>query len=70
MFDEDELEALVLGARWVGRQGDEPLARAAVNAIAKIAAAAPEGSARRCRRQRPLRAAGVGPVATTGRICR
>jgi predicted DNA-binding transcriptional regulator YafY len=42
MFDEDELEALVLGASWVGRQGDEPLARAAENAIAKIAAAAPK----------------------------
>jgi predicted DNA-binding transcriptional regulator YafY len=41
MFDEAELEALVLGARFVGRQGDEPLAAAAQNALAKIAAAAP-----------------------------
>lgn len=41
MFDEAELEALVLGARFVGRQGDEGLAAAADNALAKIAAAAP-----------------------------
>ena len=41
MFDEAELEALVLGVRFVGRQGDEALAAAAGNALAKIAAAAP-----------------------------
>ncbi|MCB1500780.1 MAG: YafY family transcriptional regulator [Bauldia sp.] len=41
MFDEAELEALVLGVRFVGRQGDESLAAAASNALAKIAAAAP-----------------------------
>lgn len=41
MFDEAELEALVLGVRFVGRQGDEALAAAARNALAKIAAAAP-----------------------------
>ena len=41
MFDADELEALVLGARWVRRQGDAALAQAASKALAKIAAAAP-----------------------------
>lgn len=41
MFGADELEALVLGARWVRRQGDEALAAAASNALAKIAAATP-----------------------------
>jgi predicted DNA-binding transcriptional regulator YafY len=41
MFDTDELEALVLGARWVRRQGDEQLAAAASNALAKIATATP-----------------------------
>jgi predicted DNA-binding transcriptional regulator YafY len=41
MFNEDELEALVLGARWVQRQGDDALAQAAANAISKIATAAP-----------------------------
>ncbi|MCU6502181.1 YafY family transcriptional regulator [Rugamonas sp. A1-17] len=42
MFGTDELEALVLGARWVRRQGDEALAAAANNALAKIAAATPK----------------------------
>jgi predicted DNA-binding transcriptional regulator YafY len=42
MFDEDELEALVLGARLVERQGDGALAASAANALAKIAAAAPK----------------------------
>jgi predicted DNA-binding transcriptional regulator YafY len=41
MFDLDELEALVLGARWVERTGDPVLARSAGNALAKIAGAAP-----------------------------
>ncbi|MBB3901687.1 putative DNA-binding transcriptional regulator YafY [Methylobacterium brachythecii] len=41
MFDEDEREALVLGARWVERQADSVLAKAATNAIAKIAMATP-----------------------------
>src|SRR5262249_17219074 len=39
MFDEDELEALVLGARWVRRQGDVALAEAADKALAKIGTA-------------------------------
>ncbi len=42
MFGADEIEALVLGARWVRRQGDEALGKAASNALAKIAAAAPK----------------------------
>jgi predicted DNA-binding transcriptional regulator YafY len=41
MFDADELEALVLGARWVKHQGDEALADAAKRALAKIATATP-----------------------------
>ena len=41
MFDSDELEALVLGARWVRQQGDAGLAQAADNALAKIATATP-----------------------------
>lgn len=40
-FTSDELEALVLGARWVSRQHDRGLAEAAGSALAKIAAAAP-----------------------------
>lgn len=41
MFTRDELEALVLGARWVTTQPDEALSDAAKNALGKIAAAAP-----------------------------
>lgn len=41
MFSADELEALVLGARWVRRQGDPALARAGSSALAKIATATP-----------------------------
>ena len=42
MFGADEIEALVLGARWVKRQGDAALALAANSALAKIAAATPK----------------------------
>ena len=42
MFGEDELEALVLGARWVQGQGDPALAQAAATALAKIGTASPK----------------------------
>jgi predicted DNA-binding transcriptional regulator YafY len=42
MFSADELEALVLGARWVRRQGDAALSAAADSALAKIATATPK----------------------------
>jgi predicted DNA-binding transcriptional regulator YafY len=42
MFGEEELEALVLGARWVRGQGDSALAQAADSALAKIATASPK----------------------------
>ena len=41
MFSVDELEALVLGARWVRQQGDPALAHAATSALDKIATASP-----------------------------
>jgi predicted DNA-binding transcriptional regulator YafY len=41
MFAEDEIEALVLGSRWVMRNGDGKLAAAATNALAKISAILP-----------------------------
>jgi len=41
MFSEDEIEALVLGSRWVSERGDAPLRKAAQNALAKIAAVLP-----------------------------
>lgn len=42
MFQSEELEALVLGARWVEGLPDESLARAAARALGKIATATPE----------------------------
>jgi predicted DNA-binding transcriptional regulator YafY len=42
MFSEDEIEALVLGGRWVAAQTDEPLGKAARNALSKIAAVLPD----------------------------
>lgn len=41
MFNADEVEALVLGARWVADRGDAALAAAARDALAKIAAVLP-----------------------------
>jgi predicted DNA-binding transcriptional regulator YafY len=41
MFSTEEIEALVLGARWVHERGDAKLAHAAGDAVAKIAAVLP-----------------------------
>jgi len=41
MFGDDEIEALVLGLRWVAQCGDESLSMAAADALAKIAAVLP-----------------------------
>lgn len=42
MFSEDEIEALVLGSRWVASRTDSDLSRAAANVLAKIAAVLPD----------------------------
>ena len=42
MFSEDEIEALVLGSRWVAGRADAPLGKAARNALAKIGAVLPD----------------------------
>lgn len=42
MFSEDEIQALVLGSRWVAKRTDEQLSTAAKNALAKIAAVLPD----------------------------
>jgi len=42
MFSEEEIEALVLGGRWVAAQPDELLGKAAKNALAKVAAVLPD----------------------------
>jgi predicted DNA-binding transcriptional regulator YafY len=41
MFNADELEAIMLGLRWVERRGDSDLSRAAQDTIAKIGAVLP-----------------------------
>ncbi|WP_047454049.1 YafY family protein [Rhizobium rhizogenes] len=42
MFSQDEIEALVLGSRWVARAADARLAAAGADALAKIAAVLPD----------------------------
>lgn len=42
MFGTDELEALILGARWVEAQADTALSQAATTALARISATLPE----------------------------
>lgn len=61
MFTADELEALVLGARWVEGRQDGSLSRAAGLALAKIAAASPDEL-----RQR-IDEAGLWPVSSRWR---
>ncbi|MDW9744814.1 helix-turn-helix transcriptional regulator [Sinorhizobium meliloti] len=41
MFSEEEIEALVLGSRWVAKRGDPRLAAAAADALAKIGSVLP-----------------------------
>ncbi|MFN7096168.1 MAG: helix-turn-helix transcriptional regulator [Gammaproteobacteria bacterium] len=41
MFSEEEIEALVLGSRWVARRADTNLRQAAVKALAKISSVLP-----------------------------
>ena len=42
MFSEEEIEALVLGSRWVHKRADKSLADAAANVLAKIGAVLPK----------------------------
>ena len=42
MFSEEEIEAIVLGSRWVADRADAALSSAARNALAKIAAVLPQ----------------------------
>lgn len=42
MFTPDELEAVMLGLRWVARRGDADLSRAAQDTVAKIGTVLPE----------------------------
>lgn len=60
MFSPEELEALVLGARWVQAQPDAGLAGAAKNALGKIATASPDDLRDR------IRDTGLWPVLMRG----
>jgi len=42
MFSDEEIEALILGSRWVAQLPDAPLAREAADAVAKIMAVLPD----------------------------
>ncbi|AUH51182.1 transcriptional regulator [Chromobacterium sp. ATCC 53434] len=59
MFAEEEIEALVLGMRWVEKRADARLAGAAGNALAKVAAVLPDDLRRRLDDETLL----VGPAA-------
>lgn len=61
MFSEEEIEALVLGSRWVARRTDKKLGLAATNVLAKIAAVLPED----LRRQLELSGLLIGPSKTS-----
>lgn len=61
MFSEEEIEALVLGSRWVARRTDKKLRLAATNVLAKISAVLPED----LRQQLECSGLLIGPVKTT-----
>lgn len=42
MFSEEEIEAIVLGMRWVAKKGDPSLNQAASSALSKVAAVLPK----------------------------
>ena len=60
MFSEEEIEALVLGSRWVARRTDKKLRIAATNVLAKISAVLPED----LRHQLEFSGLLIGPVKT------
>lgn len=62
MFTAEELEALVLGGRWVQAQPDAGLAEAARNALGKIATASPEDLRDR------IKDTGLWPVPMSGAV--
>lgn len=60
MFSEEEIEALVLGSRWVAHRTDKKLRLAATNVLAKISAVLPDA----LRRQLECSGLLIGPVKT------
>ncbi|MDP3268623.1 MAG: YafY family protein [Legionella sp.] len=61
MFSEEEIEALVLGSRWVANRTDKKLRLAAANVLAKISAVLPED----LRQQLEFSGLLIGPVKKT-----
>lgn len=61
MFSEEEIEALVLGARWVAQRTDKKLKMAATNVLAKVSAVLPLD----LRQQLESSGLLIGPVTTT-----
>ncbi|MFI4919296.1 MAG: helix-turn-helix transcriptional regulator [Legionellales bacterium] len=61
MFSEEEIEALVLGSRWVARRTDKKLRLAATNVLAKISAVLPQD----LRQQLEYSGLLIGPVTTS-----
>ena len=68
MFSEEEIEALVLGSRWVAERGDARLGAAARNALAKITAVLPPALREEADGSTLLVAPGAAPVAAAGDI--
>jgi len=66
MFSEDEIEALVLGSRWVSERADAPLGMAARNVLAKVGAVLPDDLKDRIERSGLL----IGPAEAipTGKV--
>lgn len=62
MFRDEEIEALVLGSRWVAQQTDESLARAAQDALTKIMTVLPENLKER------MENSDLFPVPTAARV--
>ncbi|GGB44414.1 DeoR family transcriptional regulator [Tistrella bauzanensis] len=62
MFTVDEIEALVLGARWVARRGDDRLGQAALSAQARIADVLPPALRDEMAASALLVGPGPGPV--------
>jgi predicted DNA-binding transcriptional regulator YafY len=62
MFERDEVDALILGARWVADRADKPLAAAVRKAIAKLTAVMPSDLGDRVDAQHLL----VGPGENAG----
>jgi predicted DNA-binding transcriptional regulator YafY len=68
MFSEEEIEAIVLGSRWVADRADAALSAAARNALAKIAASAAAGSENQPRYVEPSDRAGESDLGRRQRI--